>query len=264
MGIEDRSLVHYHRLAELVRNGAIGKLQTIRVKLPAGTAYPKEGPAPVPAGLDYKMWLGPAPFHPYTPNRLEAMHWRQVRDYSGGLLTDWGAHLMDTAQVANFAEGTGPVEVEGQGTWAKDTMATMPVQFKLRYRYANGVEMFVESGGVALRFEGTDGWVGNNGWQGRLESSDKDILLRKFAPESNRMWPRPPSEHRNFLDCVRSRKLTTYNAEAGQRLSTAMHIGNIAMELGRKLRWDPKAEAFLDDDAANRLRRRESRDDWKA
>lgn len=263
VGIEDRSLIHYHRLAEIVRNGGIGTLQTIRVKLPAGTAYPKEDPAPVPEGLNYNLWLGPAPFHPYTPNRLEAMHWRQVRDYSGGLLTDWGAHLIDTAQVANFAEETGPVEVEGQGTWAKDSMATMPVQFKLRYRYANGVEMFVESGSVALRFEGSDGWVGNNGWQGRLEASDKQILLRKYDPQTSKLWQRPPSEHRNFLDCVKSRKPTTYTAEAGQRLSTTMHVGNIAMELGRKLRWDPKTEAFLDDDAANRLRSREPRNDWK-
>ncbi len=180
VGIEDRSVIYYYRMAELVRNGAIGQLKTIHVKLPAGSAFPLEKPAPVPADLDWEMWLGPAPFHPFTPTRTEAMHWRQVRDYSGGLLTDWGSHLMDTAQVANFAELGSPVEVEGTGEIPGNSMATTFVTFKLHYRYANGVEMFVESGGVALRFDGTEGWVGNNGWRGPLEGTSKELLRRKY------------------------------------------------------------------------------------
>ena len=140
----------------------------------------------------------------------------------------------------------------------------MPITYKLRYKYANGVEMFVESGAVALRFEGTDGWVGNNGWRGRLEASAESILHTKYAPEASKLWPMPPGEHRNFLDCVKSRKPTTYTAEAGQRLSTVMHIGNIAIELGRKLTWDPRKEAFVNDERANKLRSRPARDDWKA
>ena len=91
VGLEDRSVIQYHKLAEWVRNGAIGELKKITVGLPSGTPYPKEEPAPVPADLNYKMWLGPAPFHPFTPNRTGPMHWRQIRDYSGGMLTDWGA-----------------------------------------------------------------------------------------------------------------------------------------------------------------------------
>ncbi len=264
VGLEDRSVIQYHMLAEWVRNGAIGRLQTIRVGLPAGDVFPKEEPAPVPAGLNYNMWTGPAPFSPYTPTRTGATQWRNIRDYSGGKLTDWGAHLLDTAQVANFAEDTGPIEVEGAGEIPENAMTTTPVNYKLRYKYANGVEMFVESGGVSIRFEGTKGWVGNTGWRGRLEASDESILHTKYAPGTSKLWPRPPGEHRDFLDCVKSRQPTTYSAEAGQRLSTVMHIGNIAMELGRKLRWDPKAEAFIADDAANQLRSRPSRDHWKA
>lgn len=264
VGLEDRSVIHYHMLAEWVRNGAIGRLQTIRVGLPAGDIFPKEEPAPVPAGLNYNMWTGPAPFSPYTPTRTGATQWRNIRDYSGGKLTDWGAHLIDTAQVANFAEDSGPIEVEGAGEIPENAMTTTPVNYKLRYQYANGVEMFVESGGVSIRFEGTEGWVGNKGWRGRLEASDESILHTKYAPGTSKLWPRPPSEHRDFLDCVKSRQPTTYSAEAGHRLSTVMHIGNIAMELGRKLRWDPKAEAFIADDAANQLRSRPSRDHWKA
>jgi len=213
--------------------------------------------------LNWEMWLGPAPFHPFTPNRAEAMHWRQVRDYSGGLLTDWGAHLLDTAQVANSAEASGPVEVEGQGKLPENSMATTHVQFKLHYRYANGVDLFVESGGVAIRIEGTDGWVGNTGWRSPLEASSQDLLRQKFPAENNKIWPLPPSEHRNFVECVKSRQPTTYTAEAGHRLSTVMHVGNIAMELGRKLKWDPQAESFLDDEAANALRNRTPREPWK-
>jgi len=263
IGLEDRSVIYYHKMAELARNGALGTLKTIYVKLPAGTAYPKEDPAPVPDDLDWDMWLGPAPFSPYTPNRTGAMQWRQVRDYSGGMLTDWGAHLVDTAQVANFADLGGPTEVEGEGVIPENSMATTHVKFNLRYRYANGVLMQVESGGVAIRFEGTDGWVGNNGWRGPLEGSSQDLLRQKFPAETNKMWPMPPSEHRNFLDCVKSRQPTTYTAEAAHRLSTALHVGNIALELGRKVTWDPQSESFPGDEAANALRSRVAREDWK-
>lgn len=263
VGLEDRSVIQYHKMAELCRNGALGTLKTIHVKLPAGTAYPKEDPVPVPPDLNWEMWLGPAPFHPFTPNRTAWMHWRQVRDYSGGMLTDWGAHLIDTALVANSCELSGPVEVEGQGEIPQNSLATTHVNFKLHYRFANGVDMHVESGGVAIRFEGTDGWVANNGWRGPLEGTSKDLLRTKFPAETNKIWPLPPSEHRNFLDCVKSRQPTTYTAEHCQRLSTSLHIGNIAMELGRKLRWDPQAEKFVDDEAANKLLTRPAREDWK-
>lgn len=263
VGLEDRSVIQYHKLAEWVRNGAIGELRKITVGLPSGSAYPKEDPAPVPSDLNYEMWLGPAPFQPYTPNRTEAMHWRQIRDYSGGMLTDWGAHLLDTAQVGNSAEKSGPVEVEGTGKLPQNSLATMPVEFELHYRYANGVEMEVRSGGVKLRFEGTKGWVGNSGWRGQLQASSDEILRTKYEPAVSKIWPLPPGEHRDFLNCVKSRKPTTYPAEDGQRLSTVMHIGNIAMELGRKLKWDPQKEEFVGDEAANQLRSRAAREDWK-
>ncbi len=264
VGLEDRSTSHYHKLAQLVRNGAIGDLRRIIAGLPSGKAFPKEDPAPVPADLDYRMWLGPAPFHPYTPHRTHHEYWRQIRDYSGGMLTDWGAHLLDTAQVANFAEGAGPVSVEGKGTYAQNSLATMPIEFEVTYRYANGVELLARSGGVMLRFEGDKGWIGNDGWLGGLKASDPELLRLKAPPEQDKIWPRPAGEHRNFLDCVASRAPTTYTAEAGQRLSTLLHLGNISIELGRKLAWDPATESFPGDDAADALCTRVSREDWKA
>lgn len=262
-GIEDRSLIHYHKIAQAVRNGAIGKLQEIHVGLPGGDIYPYEKPAPVPDDLNWNLWLGPAPEKPYTPSRITPQGWRNIRDYSGGKLTDWGAHLMDTAQVANFAELSGPVEVQGKGVIPPNAMNTVPATWNIKYTYANDVVMHVTSSQPSIRFLGTDGWVGNTGWRGRLLASNTDIYLREYTPTQDKLWPMPPTEHRNFLDCVRSRnKDTTYNPEALHRLSTTMHLGAISMELGKKLKWNPDTETF-NDDAANKLRTRAQRNDWQ-
>ena len=261
-GIEDRSVAIYHRMAELARNGALGALERIRVALPPGDPFPKEAPAPVPEGLDYERWLGPAPFAPYSPTRTEPQQWRNIFDYSGGKLTDWGAHLMDTAQVALFEEHGGPVEIEGTGEFPVDCMADTATQYDIHYRYASGVTMQVKSDGAGIGFFGSDGWIKSNGWRAEIEASDPEILNRVFPPESNKMYPLPPSEHQAFIDAVKSRKMPYYSPEDIHRLSTSMHLGNIAMRLGRKLQWDPIKEAFPDDAEANALRSRPMRAPW--
>jgi len=262
-GLEDRSVSQYHKLAEAVRNGAIGELKTIHCGLPHKKAHvwKTEEAAPVPDDLNYKMWQGPAPEMPYTKTRTHKDCWRQIRMYSGGTLTDWGAHIMDTAQVANFAEKSGPVSVEGTGAIPEGSINSIALTFDLDYTYENGVHMKVKSDGVYLRFEGTDGWVGNKGWRGGLEAHDRMVFRQKY--EDNKIWPLPPGEHRDFLNAVKSRKPPTYTAEDLHRLSTCMHLGNIALELGRKVQWDPKDETFVDDSEANKLRSRPQRDDWK-
>jgi len=262
-GLEDRAVIYYHMLAEAVRNGAIGKLQRIQVGLVEKPIFPKQAPVPVPPDFNYELWLGPAPFRPYTSNLTDAQVWRQIRDFSGGSLTDWGAHLLDTAQVANFVEDSGPIAVEGSGFIPPDSVNTVPQTYKLSYRYANGVTLDVQSGGVFIRFEGTDGWVGNKGWSGPLEASDMSVFRRKYDPKTNKLWPRRPREHRDFLDSIKSGQPPMYTAEALQRLSTTLHVGAIAMELGRPLQWDPVKEVFPGDAAANALRSRPQRDDWK-
>lgn len=261
-GLEDRSLIHYHKLAEVVRNGGIGKLERIEVSLPTKPVFPKEAPAPVPEDLNYELWLGPAPFRPYTPSLTDDQVWRQVRDFSGGSLTDWGAHLMDTAQVGNFAENSGPVAVTGKGVIPPDSINTVPRNYELTYTYENGVTMTVKAAAPSIRFEGSAGWVAVKGWDGPLSASDMNLFRKDYDPAANKIWPRPPREHRNFLDAIKDGVTTTYTAEGLHRLSTAMHIGAIAMELDKPLKWDPKTEAF-DDAKANDLRQRASRDDWK-
>ena len=262
-GLEDRSVIQYHKLCEVVRNGGIGTLERIKVGLPTKAVFPREGPAPVPADLNYEMWLGPAPYRPYTPSLTDAQVWRQIRDFSGGSLTDWGAHLVDTAQVANFAENSGPVAVAGQGVIPPDSINTVPQTYELTYTYANGVVLEVTASDVAIRFEGSRGWVGCKGWQGRLEGSDVNVFRQTYDAATNKLWPRRPREHRDFLDSVKTGQPPMYTAEALHRLSTTLHLGAIAMELGRPLRWDPAADQFPGDPAANALRTRSQRHDWK-
>ncbi len=259
---EDRSVDVYHRMCELVRNGRIGKVHTIRVELPVGPDTPgNPEPMPVPEGFDYDMWLGPAPWAPYTRDRC---HWnfRWIFDYSGGMLTDWGAHLLDGAQWGNDTEHTGPVEVEGQGVFCQGGLYDTAREYHLQYAYADGVRLLVDSGEPSLRFEGTEGWVGNRGWRGKLEASRPAILDSAIGPNDIHLYTCPGGEQRNFLDCVKSRQACYFPPEIGQRCFTIAHIGNIAMRLGRKLRWNPEEERFVSDDEANRMLRRTARSPW--
>ncbi len=262
LSTEDRSLAVYHRMAELVRNERIGKLQRIVVGLPTGPSQVADPtPQPIPKELDYEMWLGPAPWAPYCPARLP-FNWRWVSDYSGGMLTDWGAHLLDTAQWANNTERTGPIEVWGTGKRPPGGLYDTFYEFHLHYTYANGVQMEVHSGGVRLRLEGTDGWIESTGWIGPLTASSPEILRATLGPHDVRLFTCPEGEHRNFLDCVKTRRDPYFPAEVGHRCCSVAHLGNIALALGRKLRWDPQSECFPDDLEANRLLSRAMRQPW--
>jgi len=259
---EDRSVDVYHRMCELVRNGRIGKVHTIRVELPSGPDTPGDPtPMPIPEGFDYEMWLGPAPYAPYTKDRI---HWnfRWILDYSGGQLADWGAHLLDGAQWGNDSEHTGPVEVEGKGVFCKEGLYDTAKEYRIEYKYANGVRLIVTSGTPSLRFEGSEGWIGNVGWRGKLQAEPKNILDSVIGPDEIHLYTCRAGEQRNFLDCVKSRKDCYFPPEIGQRCFTITHIGNISMLLGRKLKWDPEKERFINDEQANRMLSRSMRSPW--
>ena len=260
---EDRAVYEYHRMCELVRNGRIGKVHTIRVELPGGPNTPgNPQPIPVPEGFDYDMWLGPAPWAPYTKDRI---HWnfRWIMDYSGGQLTDWGAHLLDGAQWGNDTEHTGPVEVEGKGKFRPDGLYNTAIEYRIEYKYADGVRLIVTSGTPSLRFEGSEGWIGNRGWRAPLQAKPKSILNSVIGPNETHLYTCKGGEQRNFLDCVKSRKDCYFPPEIGQRCFTIAHIGNISMLLGRKLRWNPDTEQFVNDEQANRMLSRAMRSPWK-
>jgi hypothetical protein len=164
------------------------------------------------------------------------------------MLTDWGAHLIDTAQVAAGVQESGPVEVSGTGRELDPRIhqSDAPIGFNLHYRYANGVEMFVKDGEVDLTFVGTKGWVRCEGWDGIWSASDSRIL--KIKDFGRKMWPLPPIEHRDFLNSMRNGRPPAYFAEAGHRLSTTLHLGHIAIRSGRTIRWDPEQEFFAEGD----------------
>ena len=145
-GLEDRSLIHYHRMVEWVRNGAIGDLHHMDVALPEGAIHEHEDEAPVPEDLNWDLWLGPAPYHPYTATRTEPMHWRYIRDYSTGIITDWGTHLVDTAQFAADDPHQCAIEVKGTAEPAPEkAQSDIPAKYDLHYRYSNGITMHVHN-----------------------------------------------------------------------------------------------------------------------
>ncbi|MGA2866081.1 MAG: Gfo/Idh/MocA family oxidoreductase [Verrucomicrobiota bacterium] len=260
---EDRSLPEYHRMAELVRNGRIGKLQKIEVILPRQPTWPGDPtPQPVPPELDYEMWLGPAPYAPYTKDRVH-FNFRWVWDYSGGIICDWGAHLFDTAQWGNDTERTGPVEIAGTGTHWEGGLFNTVKDYNITYRYANGVVMTCTPGNPSLKFIGTDGWVGNRGWRAKVEASSQEILNSPIGPNEIHLYTNPEGEHDDFLKCLKSRKDPYFPVDIGHRVSSVCHLANIALRLGRKLKWDPKAERFENDDSANALLSRPMRSPWK-
>jgi predicted dehydrogenase len=260
---EDRSLPMYHRMAELVRNGRIGKLQRIEVILPRQPNVPGDPtPQPVPKDLDWEMWLGPAPFAPYTKDRVH-FNFRWIWDYSGGIICDWGAHLFDTAQWANDTERTGPVEVDGKGTHWEGGLYNTVKDYNVTYRYANGVVMTCTPGNPSIKFIGSSGWVGNQGWRGKVEASSDAILKSEIGPNEIHLYTDPEGEHDDFLKCVKSRKDPYFPVDIGHRVSTICHLANISIRLGRKLQWDPKAERFDNDAAANALLTRPMRSPWK-
>jgi predicted dehydrogenase len=247
---------HFRKAVELVRNGRIGKLKTVRIGV-GGPAVPCDLPTQeIPEGTDWDFWLGPAPKRGYNEvlcpkgvhNHFPA--WRNYLEYAGGGLADMGAHHFDIAQWALDMDASGPVKVEPPA--GKETKG-------LKFTYANGVEMF-HGGEADCVFVGTDGTVLAS--REYLRTKPEGILKEPIGEKDFHVYP--SSDHRrNWLECVRSRKACICPAEVGHRSATICHLGNIGYRLRRTLTWDPVQERFVDDDEANRLLYREPRPAWK-
>jgi len=266
-GSQQRSDSNFRRACELVRNGRIGKVHTVRGGLPGGRAdYAKTGelksPAPVPEGFEYDFWLGPAPEAKYAPARCH-VNFRWIYDYSGGNVTDWGGHHPDCAQWGLGTEATGPVEIRAaKGVFPPDELWNTATEFYFEAIYADGVKMIVsdkERGGVT--WEGTEGSVWAN--RGRHDANPKSILDSVIGPNEIHLY-KSEDHFRNFIDCVLSRTECAAPVETAHRSITICHLGNIAMRLGREsLRWDPAKEQILNDSEASAMLSREYRDPWK-
>ena len=264
---EFRSIGVFHRACELVRNGRIGRLHTLRAGVPRGdTSCSPQPPMPVPEELDYDLWRGPAPWKPYTEKRVHPPRgygrpgWMRCRETCLGMITNWGAHLIDIAQWGNATERTGPVEVEGRGRYPDDGLWNVLLDFEVHYRYANGVRMIYRTEAPYVRFEGSEGWIQADYGRGGLTAEPASLRTSTIASHERRLPLK--GEERDFLDCVKSRARTVADAEVGHRTTSVCHLGYLAIELGRTLRWDPAAERFRDDPEADRLLSIAPREPW--
>jgi predicted dehydrogenase len=264
-GTQQRSSAHFRLACDLVRNGRIGKIQKVEVWLPAGL---RQGPfktSQVPEGFDYDFWLGQTPTVEYVKERTH-FSFRYWWEYSGGTMTDWGAHHNDIVLWALEMDASGPVSIEG-----KQLIDMIPggftaaSEYEVTYTYANGVVHSCKSttasewhGGVkdpnrqqhGIKFHGTDGWI----WvtRGVIEANDRQLLTQKLPEDAKRVYL--SNNHMgNFIDCVKSRKAPICSAETGHRSASLCHLGVIAIRLGRKLNWDPVKEQFVGDAEANSM-----------
>ena len=263
-GTQRRSNGCFRFGVDIARSGMLGRLETLHCYYHNGPTCPPQEPQDVPAGFDYDMWLGPSPFEPYTQKRCHGS-FRWIYDYSGGQLTDLGAHFNDLAQWANDSEDTGPVEYEGWAEHPKDGLFDTPVRFEVVARYANGVKMIMHDetepgrGPRGNKFVGTEGWVSVDD-TGKITASNEAIMREVKVVQ--RGYEYMTGHHRNFLDCVKTRSQPISGAEASHRSVTTCHAANICLRVGRKLSWDPQGERFVGDDAANRMLARAMRSPW--
>jgi predicted dehydrogenase len=263
-GTQHRSMKRFHDVAEFVRNDGLGKLDRIECFIPPNNRHVGATwkPEPVPAGLDWDMWLGPAPWRPYSSLGCH-YNFRFISDFAYGQVTNWGAHYLDIGQWAMDADNGGPVSVEGHGEFPSTGLFTNSTKVDFTVRYANGIPMHCRT-----RFEGggTSRFVGERGWldiaRGKMSASSPDLLREMQASGKKIQLELSNNHHENFFACVRSRKKPIADVEIGHRTTTVCNLGQIAMVLGRKLRWDPVKEEFIGDEMANRLRGRAMRSPW--
>ena len=262
VGSQQRSDKQFHQACELVRNGRIGKIMRVQTNLPTG---PTGGPfevKPVPQDLDWEMWLGPAYQTDYVPERTHGS-FRWWLEYSGGMMTDWGAHHNDIAQWGLGTERSGPIRVEASGKAQNpgyNCYNTFP-EFDIDYVYPGGITLHCTNKGEnGIRFEGEGGWIFVS--RGGIKASDQRLLDDPLPADAIKLYE--SSDHMgNFLDCIRSRKQPICDPEIGHRSVSVCHLGNISLRLGgRRLDWDPKKEEFVNDDEANTYLSRPSRKPW--
>jgi predicted dehydrogenase len=265
-GTWQRSMKRFHDLVEFVRSDGLGRLQYVECLIGPNNRHVGATwePEAVPEGLDWDMWLGPAPWRPYTFNGCH-YNFRFIADNASGQMTNLGAHCLDIGQWVLDMDRSGPVEIEGHGDFPTSGLFTTPTRVDVTYRYANGVPMYCRtdlavSGNNTSRFYGERGWL-EVGYQ-RMTASDTKLLRELQAPGKRVKVPSSRNHYDDFFGAMRTRQATIADAETAHRTTTVCNLGQIAMALGRKLRWDPVKEEFVGDEMANRMRSRPMRAPW--
>ncbi len=268
-GTQQRSDANFRRACEIVRNGFIGELKTIRVWSPGSAQGGSGETVPVPEWLDYNRWLGPAPYTPYTEKRCSNELWWFISDYALGFIAGWGIHPIDIALWGGEEHFQGPWKVEGTGEFPSQGVCDTAMHWHVDIELGSGVkieflgpripqdwkERYQDESTHGTAFEGSDGWVFVR--RGRIACS-KDLDKMEIKD------PLYESHHHvnNFVDCIRSRKQTVSHVDAAVTGDTLCHISDIAIRMGKKLVFDPENEIFLDDDKANQRLKSTMRKPW--
>jgi len=265
-GSQQRSDRRFRHACMLARNGRLGRIREVHAGLPGGPSGKWEENVDPPPTLDWDRWLGPAPWVPYTPLRCHGS-FRWFYDYSGGTMTDWGAHHNDIAQWGLGTSLTGPVHIDGRGQFPTDGLYETATRFDVTYTYANGVRLHCTSHGPGgTKFIGTEGWVHVD--RGRIQAEPTSLLTERFGSDDEHLYaslkhPDNWVAHKiDWLDCIETRRRPITDVEIGHRSISMCHLGVISMRLGRPLRWDPERERVLGDDEAHRWVSRPMRPPW--
>ncbi len=258
-GSMQRSDGRFRLACELVRNGYIGRVETVTVDVggpPIGCDLPAET---VPDYLDWERWLGPAPWRPYHPILAPPISddnwamWRRYRDFGGGGMTDWGAHHFDIAQWALGMGHSGPVAIDPPGA-SKTGVLT--------YAYANRVTMTRDTfDGFGVLFTGTEGRIEVN--RQYIKTWPDQLAKVRIGPGDVHLY-QSNNHYADWLQAIRTRSKPVCDVEIGARSATVCHLGNLAYQLGRPLQWDPQHERFVNDPEANRMLSRPERSPWHA
>jgi predicted dehydrogenase len=264
-GTQRRSTESYQFAREMVRQGKIGKVHTVEMQLWTGGTVPHQKATAVPPGWDYDLWLGPVQWRPFVPNRVNG--WPYFWDTGEGMHTDMGTHYTDQMQWVLGTDDTGPVEFEATDlVWPdpKQFMSETAISGTFKYRYANGVQGIIYQRGAFadryIRYIGEEGWIQVDDETDKVKAEPKSILSLKNAGGVS--WANAGAHIGNLLSCIRTRTPTLCNPEVAHRAQTICEATTISARLGKKLKWDPVAEKF-DNDDANRMCYREPRAPWR-
>jgi hypothetical protein len=261
LGTQQRSDRNFRFAAELALNDYLGRLHTVKVAVPGGRALPVAQPAPVPPGLDYEMWLGPAPAKPYNDVQC-SYNWYFIYDYCIGWIGSWGVHHIDSALWGAPVFGTNTIQVEGTAVFPTEGLANTSISWRVEAVAEHGLRMIFTNDGQqphGVRFEGDQGWV--HVVRGGIQAEPKSLLRLALKPDDQHLYE-SHGHHANFLECLRTRRDPVSDVDAGFRATVFTIVADIATRLGRKVTWDWTAERFVNDDVANRMLRRPMRSPW--
>ena len=253
LGTQQRSSRNFRFACELALNGGLGRVHTVKVGTSRGRVTANLPLMPVPEWLDYDRWLGPALWSPYNEKKMIRDFHENISDFSLGMIHCWGIHHLDIAQWGVGTQNTGPLEVQGTGTFPRDGTCDCILDWDVTMKFANGVTInFTDSNKNAhgLRFEGDEGWLFVN--RQTLEAEPRSLLKEQIKLPERRL-PVSKNHFQDFLKAVRTRQKPIAPIDVAIRSDTLCHLSYIAVQLGRKLRWDAEREQFTDDTQANRL-----------